>query len=311
MLFVPNNEEIKMYVLLALTASIGVLALVATCRQARPQERSVVTLRQSIALTLLLLAGATQAQDSTRADWLRNPAMGNYKAYADFKMANYTAAREVWQTLAEVGNGDALFNLGVLAEDGLGEPRDMKKAETLYVGAAQAGNFKAQYRLGMLYSSGGLLPKDAAKARVYLNLAAERGDKDAIARLATLDQPSATLTPYQQAELLGSSGRHEEAAALYERLAQQGDRAAQTRLAWMYEAGRGVPRRLDEAARRFQIAAEAGEAEAQYALAVMLRTGKGREVDLEQSGNWLKRAAAQKYPAAVSALASGGAAGTR
>ncbi len=266
------------------------------------------TMRRFLALTLCLSAGLAHAQDSTRNDWLRNPAMGNYKAYAEFKMANYAAAREVWETLAEIGNGDALFNLATLAEDGLGEPRDMKKAEALYTGAARAGNFKAQYRLGMLYSAGELLPKDLEQARVFLNLAAQAGDKDAIARLATLDQPAANLTPFQQAELLSSSGRHAEAAVLYDKLAQQGDRSAQTRLAWMYEAGRGVPRSLDEAARRFQVAADAGDAEAQYALAVMLRTGQGRARDPEQSAVWLRRAAQQNYPAAVSALASGAAA---
>lgn len=262
-----------------------------------------------IALLVCLSAGLAQAQDSDRNDWLRNPAMGNYKAYAEFKMAHYPQAREIWETLAEVGNGDALFNLGVLAEDGLGEARDMKKAESLYTGAAQAGNFKAQYRLGMLYSGGELLPKDTAKARTYLNMAAQGGDKDAIARLATLDKPAAELTPFQQAELLSSTGKHAEAAAIYDKLAAQGDRSAQTRLAWMYEAGRGVPRSLDEAARRFMVAAEAGEAEAQYALAVMYRTGKGQQKDMAQSAAWLKRAADQKYPAAVSALASGAAAG--
>jgi TPR repeat protein len=265
--------------------------------------------RYLTALTFCLGASFAHAQDSTRSDWLRNPAMGNYKAYAEFKMANYAAAREVWETLAEVGNGDALFNLATLAEDGLGEPRDMKKAEALYTGAAQAGNFKAQYRLGMLYSAGTLLPKDVNKARVYLNLAAQAGDRDAAERLTTLGKPDAELTPFQQAELLGSSGRHAEAAALYEKLAAQGHRAAQTRLAWMYEAGRGVPRSLDEAARRFLLAADAGDAEAQYALAVMFRTGQGRPLDLPQSAVWLKRAAQQNYPAAVSALASGAAAG--
>ncbi|WP_309624273.1 hypothetical protein [Methylibium sp.] len=30
------------------------------------------------------------------------------------------------------------------------------------------------------------------------------------------------------------------------KLAEQGDRSALTRLTWMYEAGRGVPRNLDE-----------------------------------------------------------------
>jgi uncharacterized protein len=266
-------------------------------------------MRFVVTLLLALGAGHCFAQDSYRSDWLRNPAMGNYKAYAEFKMANYASARRVWETLAEVGNGDALFNLGVLAEDGLGEPRDMKKAEALYTSAAGAGNFKARYRLGMLYSAGELLPKDLDKARVYLGLAAQDGDRDAAARLATLDRPDAEPNPFQQAELLGSRGRHAEAAAIYRQLAAAGDAIAQTRLAWMHEAGRGVPRDLDEAARRFQIAAEAGEAEAQYALAVMYRTGRGRAVDLAQSAQWLRRAAAQKHPAAVSALASGAAAG--
>lgn len=254
-----------------------------------------------------LLAGATSgvlAQDSERSDWLRNPAMGNYKAYAEFKMANYAFAREVWETLAEVGNGDALFNLAILAEDGLGEPRNMSKAEALYTSAAQAGNFKAQYRLGMLYSAGVQLPRNVEKARVFLTLAAQGGDKDALNTLATLGQPPEQLDPYQRAEWLGASGQHAAAAELYRPLAQAGDRRAQTRLAWMYEAGRGVERSLPEAARRFELAALAGEAEAQYALAVMHRTGRGRERDLAQSLVWLRLAAVQGYPAAVAALVS-------
>ena len=258
----------------------------------------------ALAAALAVAPAASLAQDSMRADWLRNPAMGNYKAYAEFKMANYAFAREVWETLAEVGNGDALFNLAILAEDGLGERRNMAKAEKLYTSAAQTGNFKAQYRLGMLYNAGQQLPRDVEKARVYLTLAAQGGDKDALATLATLGQPSSSLTPYQQAEWFSASGQHTEAAALYTQLAAAGDARAQTRLAWMFEAGRGVPRSLPEAAWRFELAARAGEPEAQYALAVMHRTGQGRERDLAQSLTWLRLAAAQAYPAAVAALAS-------
>lgn len=210
-------------------------------------------------LTTVALLGTASAQDSNRADWLRNPAMGNYKAYAEFKMGHYAEARHVWETLTEVGNGDALFNLGVLAEDGLGESRDLRKAETLYTAAARAGNFKAQYRLGLLYSTGDTLPHDPEKARLYLGMAAQAGDADARARLASLDEPGRALSPFQEAESLSARGRHAEAAVLYGRLAEAGDQAAQTRLAWMYEAGRGVPRNLSEAARRFRLAAEAGK----------------------------------------------------
>lgn len=257
-----------------------------------------------LACLLVSSCSLALAQDSERADWLRNPAMGNYKAYAEFKMAHYDFAREVWQTLAEVGNGDALFNLGVLAEDGLGEPKSMPKAEALYTSAANAGNFKAQYRLGLLYFAGTLLPRNVDKARLYLTMAAEHGDKDARDMLVQLGQSAATPTPLQKAELLGASGQHEQAVALYRTLADAGNATAQTRLAWAYEAGRGVTPDLQEAARRFELAAKAGNAEAQYALAVMLRTGRGRSVDLEQSAQWLDQAAAQNYPAALAAKAS-------
>lgn len=267
--------------------------------------------RTLLGAALVVLTSVSQAQDSHRGDWLRNPAMGNYKAYAEFKMAHYAQAREVWETLAEVGNGDALFNLGILAEDGLGEPKNMKKAETLYTSAAQAGNFKAQYRLGMLYAAGTLLPRDVEKARIFLTLAAQGGDKDATATLATLGQPTASLTPYQRAEYLSATGEHTQAATLYRQLAEGGDRRAQTRLAWMFEAGRGVERDLSEAARRFESAAVAGEAEAQYALAVMYRTGKGRERDVAHSLVWLRKAAEQTYPPAVAALGSSESAGVK
>jgi uncharacterized protein len=265
--------------------------------------KNLTALRIVVGCGVLFACGAF-AQDSDRQDWLRNPAMGNYKAYAEFKMTHYAKAREVWETLAEVGNGDALFNLGVMAEDGLGESRDLAKAEALYTSAANRNNFKAQYRLGLLYSTGSLLKKDIPKARVFLTLAMQHGDKDAVAMLAHLDDVTATPTPLQHADLLGASGQHDKAAEIYAALAAQNNPDAQTRLAWMYEAGRGVPQDLSEAARRFEIAANVGNAEAQYALAVMLRTGRGRVRDDVQSLAWLKRAAAQNYPSAVGALHS-------
>jgi len=262
--------------------------------------------RPAWALAALLAGGtcAVFAQDSDRADWLRNPAMGNYKAYAEFKMANYGLAREVWQTLAELGNGDALFNLAILAEDGLGEPRDMVKAEALYTSAARAGNFKAQYRLGMLYSTGQLLPFDSMKARTFLTLASQGGDRDALAALAALDLPSTARSPFQEAEWQAAQGQHHAAGVLYRQLSDQGDAVARTRLAWMHEAGRGVQRDLAEAARLFALSAQAGDAEAQYALAVMYRTGRGRPADRGLSLQWLERAAAQSHPAAREALTS-------
>lgn len=256
------------------------------------------------AAILCSMAGSLHAQDSTASDWVKNPAMGNYKAYAEFKMAHYDSARHIWEVLAGLGNADALFNLGILAEDGLGEPKDMKKAESLYTAAAHAGGFKAQYRLGMLYSTGGAVTRDMTRARQFLSLAAANGDRDAIARLASLDQPDRPPTDLEQAEILSSGGKAAEAAALFKRAADAGNTRARTRLAWMYEAGRGVDRSLDEAARLFARSAEEGDAEAQYAIAVMYRTGKGQARDFDKGMVWLKRSAGQSYPPAQAALAA-------
>lgn len=253
---------------------------------------------------LWAMLSGVHAQESDASDWIKNPAMGNYQAYAEFKMAHYESARHIWQVLAGLGNTDALFNLAILAEDGLGEPRDLTKAESLYTAAAQAGGFKAQYRLGMLYSTGGTLAKDVSKARHFLSLAAAHGDKDAAERLAALDQPQRAPTELEQADILSSSGQQAQAAALFRRAADAGNSRARTRLAWMHEAGRGVERSLEEAARLFEHSAEDGDAEAQYALAVMYRTGKGQTRDLGKSLVWLKRSASQSYPPAQAALAA-------
>lgn len=255
---------------------------------------------------VLLLAGLIAppsfGEDSSPADWLRNPSIGNYRAYAEFKMADYPAARHIWQTLASTGNTEALFNLGILAEDGLGEPRDMDKAIRLYTAAAEAGGFKAQYRLGMLYSSGGV-PRDPDKARHYLSQAAAAGDTDAAARLAALSAPDERMPSlFEQAEIHANRGEHEAAAKLYRQLADQDDHRARTRLAWMFEAGRGVERDLATAARLFIASAQAGDAEAQYAVGVMYMTGRGQPHDPATARHWLQKAAAQNHPAASAAL---------
>jgi hypothetical protein len=260
--------------------------------------------RLLIAAALCATAGTASTQDSTSSDWLKNPAMGNYKAYAEFKMGHYAAARHVWEVLAGLGNTDALFNLGILAEDGLGEAQDIAKAEALYAASASAGGVKAQYRLGLLYSSGGAIAEDVDKARHYFSLAAANGDAEAASRLRALNAPSEPASEFERAELLSSRGKHATALELYRGAADNGNLKALTRLAWMHEAGRGVERDLETAARLFLRAAEGGDAEAQYAIAVMYRTGQGQSKDRNQSLIWLKRAAEQRYPAAQAALAA-------
>ena len=55
---------------------------------------------------------------------VRNPVIGNYKGYAEFKMARYVSARQIWEAIAATGNAEAHFNLAILYEDGLGVEGD-------------------------------------------------------------------------------------------------------------------------------------------------------------------------------------------
>jgi hypothetical protein len=257
---------------------------------------------------LLAAVLATPTQAALTADELAeataNPSIGLYKGYAEFKMAHYAEARQIWTALGEKGVAEAYFNLGILAEDGLGEPRDPARAVALYEKGAQGGSVKAQYRLGQIYREGKLVPADPARARLWLAKAAEAGDREAAAQLAALQGLNAD--PYLAARQFESEGRPAEAAAAYRRLSEGGDLRARTRLAWLHEAGRGVGRDLAEAARLFRSAAEGGEPEAQYALAVMLETGAGQARNPEESARWLRRSAAAGYPEAVLALRARG-----
>ena len=237
----------------------------------------------------------------------KDKGLGMYKGYAEFKMAHYSQAKQIWQKLQAKGSGDAVFNLGILAEDGLGESKNPELALRLYQQAAQMGSRLAQYRLGVVYAEGGLTPKNTEQAKTYLAMAAQAGDEDAKRRLAALENPTQLSTAdqqLQQAEKLTEQGRTAEAATLLTGLSEQGNTRARTKLAWMYEAGRGVGRSLGKAAELFTLSAQQGDAEAQYAIAVMLKTGTGKDKDEQASLNWLKQSAANGYPPAVQALAA-------
>jgi len=244
------------------------------------------------------------AQEIDLDEILRNTSMANYKGYAEFKMAHYDNARKIWQALAERGNAEASFNLGVLYEDGLGVSQDLAQALLHYETAAVGGSFKAQYRLGLLYFTGKKVPLNKVKAKHWLTKAAAEGDRDSIDMLAILSgtNNSERDKAFLRAETAHASGDYREAAKIWQQLADDNDVISRTRLAWLYEKGLGVKRNLNHAAVLFRQSAMHGDADAQYALAVMLQTGKGQAKDLQESKRWLQSAAELGHKAAALAL---------
>ncbi len=253
---------------------------------------------------MMIINSTAFAQDVSIDDVARNPVIANYKGYAEFKMAHYDVARQIWEALDRINYSEGAFNLGILAEDGLGEPRDPVRAIAMYERAAGLGSARATYRLGKLYWFGapGIL-RDSDKGRKYLEMAAAGGDKEA-ANWLQAGAPGGALNDADMAE---SRGDYAAAAKALTAAAEVGDIIAQTRLAWYYEAGRGVPRSLEQAAYWFGRAAnsnQGGSGEAMYALAVMHRTGAGMPQDTERSLDWLRRSAQAGYAAAIAELAA-------
>ncbi|MBC8269196.1 MAG: sel1 repeat family protein [Rhodospirillaceae bacterium] len=224
-----------------------------------------------------------------------------FAAYAKFKMADYSGAREIWEKIGAAGQGEALFNLAILYEDGLGVKPSMEHALMLYRKAGTAGSRSAQYRLGQLLLDEKNPFRNEAEATHWLERAAEQGDEDAATLLAN-QEGNIAVVPTRPAEQAFNRGDYAKAASLWRKRTNDGDANAQSRLAWLYEAGLGVERDLQQAVSLFKLSAEAGSPEAQYALAVMLRTGSGTELDPTQSLIWLKKAAAQGHASAISAL---------
>lgn len=85
--------------------------------------------------------------------------------------------------LAEKGDMEAQYNLGLMYEQGYGVTPDKRKAAAWFEKAARKGEAGAQYRLGFLYSQGRGVPKDLQQAAGWYQKAAEQGYAPARAAL--------------------------------------------------------------------------------------------------------------------------------
>jgi uncharacterized protein len=71
-----------------------------------------------------------------------------------YKNGNFTNALREWRPLAEQGNDDAQFILGLMYKNGEGVPQSNKTAVKWFTLSSDQGNVNAQFALGVLYQSG-------------------------------------------------------------------------------------------------------------------------------------------------------------
>ncbi|MDZ4736677.1 MAG: tetratricopeptide repeat protein [Rhodospirillaceae bacterium] len=102
---------------------------------------------------------------------------------------------------------------------------------------------------------------------------------------ALADELADAFTAYEE-------GDYETAVGLLRPLADQGDVAAQTQLAVMFEKGHGVAADAVAAAEWYRLAADQGDTASQYRLGQMYLGGLGLPKDMVQAQMWMVIAAA-------------------
>ena len=85
-------------------------------------------------------------------------------------------ALKYWKPLAEQGNAEAQFNVGLMYYEGDGVEQDYAEAAKWFSKASEKGHPVAQFSLGVLYIEGHEGWEDYVQALMWFMLAARRGE---------------------------------------------------------------------------------------------------------------------------------------
>ncbi len=117
-----------------------------------------------LALIAALFAGFTLG--------LTAPAWAGFDVgVAAYDRGDYATALREWRPLAEQGDANAQYNLGLMYRKGQGVSQDDAEAVGWWRKAAEQGNANAQYNLGLMYRKGQGVPQDEAQAYMWFKLA--------------------------------------------------------------------------------------------------------------------------------------------
>jgi TPR repeat protein len=137
--------------------------------------------RSVVLLTLSLSLGLSAGCQDRRAD----------KAYLK---GDYEKSAKELESLANMGEPRAQYDLAVLYDKGLGVPQSDAQALKWYSRAAEHGDRRAQYNLGLMYMNGQGIPPDYVLAYYWISLSLAQGDEHAAAAREYLAEK---MTPEQ------------------------------------------------------------------------------------------------------------------
>ena len=186
---------------------------------------------------------------------------------------DYSEAVKWYRLAAEQGDADAQTNLGLMHANGQGVPIDYSEAVKWYRLAAEQGNATAQSNLALMHFDGQGVPQDFVLAHMWYNLSAANGDEDGVEGRA-LVAAQMTPTAIEEAQRLFSEWDGSPDVQVASKTSEPAEEFAETY--WEQLA-----------------LAEDGDADAQFNLGLMHVNGQGAPIDYSEAVKWYRLAAEQ------------------
>ena len=99
---------------------------------------------------------------------------------------SYTMARRLFERAVQQGDMDAMYELGVMYDDGLGVELSHERAFEYYKQAAHLGHQRSEFNVGLMYKSGQGVRQSYEMAKRFYTLAIKHGSTDAMINLGCL-----------------------------------------------------------------------------------------------------------------------------
>ena len=125
-----------------------------------------------------------------------------YEEYIQSHISHHDVADQPFletSIVAEQGDAEAQYDLGIMYANGQGAPKDYKKSAKWFCEAAEQGHVEAQAWLGRMYILGKGVTQDDKKAARWSRKAAERGHAGAQALLGEIYASAPILPDYEEA----------------------------------------------------------------------------------------------------------------
>jgi TPR repeat protein len=158
----------------------------------------------------------------------------------------YSSCLQMWEAVADQGNVELQFNLGMMHEEA-NVDASLSEAARWYSRGAEYSHTLAIYHLGGLYEAGRGVRQDYLKAIKYFEIASNLGNPDALYQLGII---------YQHGE--GVFPDNNKAINYYTQAAGRGSTLAQFTLGQLYEEGKLVSKNILQAVKWYSISSTQG-----------------------------------------------------